>query len=764
MVGVGVVRRRITVRGVVQGVGFRPFVHQLATRSDLTGCVGNDTAGVFIEVQGPAADVETFRTELSAQPPPLARIHSVHAAELPTKAETHFVIVTSQSSTAGVGSVPADVGTCEDCLRELFDPADRRFRYPFVNCTHCGPRYTIIRRLPYDRPATTMAGFGMCPACEREYHDPADRRYHAQPTACPACGPHVWLDVRGQRIAERDGAIHETVRMLVSGSIIAVKGIGGFHLVCDATNAEAVAKLRERKGRGWKPFAGMVRNLDEARRYAVVSDDDAAVLSSPERPIVLLPRRTNAGLAYAVAPGNASVGLMLPYSPLHHLLLTARPLVMTSGNRSDEPIARDNAEALVRLADLADAFLMHDRDIHTVCDDSVVRVFAGHEYPIRRSRGFAPLPVKLPRAGKSVLAVGGELKATLCVTSGDHAYLSQHVGDVEGVDTLAALDRTADHLLDLFRVTPGVIACDLHPGYLSAEWGARFAERRGIPLVRVQHHHAHVASLLVDAGWTGGPLLGVCFDGTGYGSDGAIWGGEFLLADDSGTRRIGHLKYVPLPGGDAAVRRPYRVALAHLWAAGVPWTDDMPCVAACPDVERRVLRQQLERNVGCVPTSSAGRLFDAVAALAGVRQEVSYEAQAAMEMEAVADDEGQAYPFGVEDGEPIRLDAAVLMRGVAADVLARVPAGRIAARFHATVAEVIRHIARLVRTRQGVVAVGLSGGVFQNVRLLRMTSGRLRADGFTVLTHRQVPVNDGGLALGQAALAAGCVPNHLVPE
>ncbi len=761
-----IVRKRLRVRGVVQGVGFRPHAYQLANSHRLTGFVGNDAAGAFLEVQGPATAVAAFQLELVARAPPLARIDAIDVEDRPLLEERHFAIVESQSANAGVSSVPADVGTCADCLKELFDPTDRRFGYPFINCTHCGPRFTLICGLPYDRPATTMAKFPLCPPCEQEYRNPADRRFHAQPIACPTCGPHVWLEAAGQIVAERQAAVEQARERFAAGQVLAVKGIGGFHLACDATDAAAVARLRDRKGRGWKPFAVMVRDVEQARRYAVVSETEARLLSGPERPIVLLTRRPNAApLADAVAPGNDALGVMLPYSPLHHLLLKDRPLVMTSGNRSDEPIACENAEAKSRLAGLADAFLLHDRDIHTACDDSVIRAFGGHEYPLRRSRGYAPLPVRLPRAGRAVLAVGGEMKATLCATTGDYAYLSQHIGDVESPETLAALDRTADHLLDLFRIPLEAVACDLHPGYLSADWAARFAARCGVPLVRVQHHHAHVASLLADAGWTGEPVLGVCFDGTGYGTDGAIWGGEFLLADAVGVRRVGHLAYVPLPGGDAAVRRPYRVALSHLWAAGVAWDDDLPCVAACPDSERRILLRQLERNVACVPTSSVGRLFDAVAALAGVRQVVSYEAQAAIEMEALTDATADdPYPFPIAEGEPIRLDPGPLIAAVAADVRRGHAVGAIAARFHESVAFAICRVARLIRDRRGTTAVGLTGGAFQNVRLLRLASDRLRASGFVVLAHRQVPANDGGLSLGQAAIAAGCISAQFVSE
>ncbi|CAN5142487.1 carbamoyltransferase HypF [soil metagenome] len=733
----------------MQGVGFRPFIHNLANRIGLTGFVGNDTAGVFVEVQGCVKDVDRFQSKLITGLPPLARIDQIDAVDLETHPDTHFVIVPSRSWTSGASSVPADAGTCADCLRELFDSADRHFRYPFINCTHCGPRFTVICSLPYDRPKTTMARFRMCADCDREYHTPTDRRFHAQPIACPACGPHVWLEVGGATIAERDDAICTAVTLLVTGGILAVKGVGGFHLACDATNADAVRRLRERKGRGERPFAVMVRDIEQAKRYVVLTHEDTTVLTSSERPIVLLPRQAETPLADAVAPGISTLGLMLPYSPLHYLLLGDHPLVMTSGNRSDEPIVIDNAESRERLTDIADAFVMHDREIHAVCDDSVVRVFAGHEYPIRRSRGYAPLPVKLPWQCRPVLAVGGELKTTLCVTVADHAYLSQHVGDVESVETLSTLDNTAEHMLELFRITPEVIACDLHPGYLSAEWASKFADRRGIPLVHIQHHHAHLASMLVDAGWTGAPVLGVCFDGTGYGSDGAIWGGEFLLSHGSRVERVAHLKYTPLPGGDSAIRKPYRVALAHLWSAGIPWDDDLPCVAACPIVERRVLKQQLERNVHCVPTSSMGRLFDAVASMIGIRHDVSYEGQAAMELEAAVSQEREPYSLAWSDSAPIVLDPTPMFVAMIADFRERRPRSVIAGRFHATIVEMIRRVVRQI----GVNVVGLTGGVFQNVTLLRMVTEKLAGDGFTVLTHRQVPCNDGGLSLGQAAIA-----------
>lgn len=827
-------RWRLRVRGIVQGVGFRPFVYRLAQQYQLSGYVGNDTTGVLIEVQGTLNALTAFGEALLAEPPPLARIDGHTCEPIPAVPdERDFCIVDSGSRAGPVTAVPADVATCSDCLRELQDPADRRFRYPFINCTHCGPRFTIIRSLPYDRPATTMSDFPLCPECKREYHDPADRRFHAQPVACPACGPHLWLvGADGRTLGERESALREAAARLAAGQIVAVKGIGGFHLACDATNPVAVANLRSRKGRGEKPFAVMVRDLTHARTYAHLSPDEERLLTGSERPIVLVRRRacalaasaattaattaatatseelrtfTNvasseepqtltdvaatdapAALADSVAPGTDTLGLLLPYSPLHHLLLAEPalrgvPLVMTSGNRSDEPIARDNDEAQTRLGRLADAWLLHNRPIHTVCDDSVIRVLAQREYPLRRSRGYVPLPVRLSRSVSAVLAVGGELKATLCVTNGDYAILSQHIGDVESPETLEALDRTAKHLLMLFAVQPTAIVCDAHPGYLSARWAERYAATLGVPVVRVQHHHAHVASLMLDAAWTGGPVLGVCFDGTGYGSDGSIWGGEFLLADGPSMRRLAHLKPVPLPGGDASVRRPYRQALAHLWAAGVPWESALPCVTACPSTEARLLAQQLPRGVGCVPTSSMGRLFDAVAALVGLRPVVTYEAQAAMELETLATRElaglwtvESAYRFGlsaspharpvVVDNEPVVIDAGPVVAAVAADVRAGVSAARVAARFHAAVVEMVCAVVQHLAERERLTAVGLTGGVFQNLLLTEWVVQRLRAAGLTVLTHRAVPCNDGGLALGQAGLASGAFEPILRPE
>jgi hydrogenase maturation protein HypF len=763
------------VRGVVQGVGFRPFVYGVAQRFGLTGFVRNESSGVFIEVQGSSESVEGFQNVLIQQPPPLAVIDAISAHELAPILEETFTIVASRNDARSTPVTP-DIATCDDCIRELFDPADRRYRYPFLNCTNCGPRFTILRDLPYDRPKTTMAVFSMCADCESEYHDPANRRFHAQPNACPVCGPRLWYvpTPRAKEAALRpaepgdwpqgEAALHLAQTALTEGKIVAVKGLGGFHLACDATNEQAVAKLRERKGRVDKPFALMMTSVEAARSYVEIDAAEKALLLSRARPIVLLRRRAldaeSHPIASGVAPGNSFLGIMLPYTPVHHLLVGDKPLVMTSGNLGDEPIARANAEALERLEALSDGFLLHNRDIHVVCDDSVVRVFEHHVAPVRRSRGYAPFPVPWSGAnGPVVLATGGELKATACLAKPPYAYLSQHIGDMGNLETLTAFELAQEHLRLLFRAEPALVACDTHPGYLSAEWARRFAQERGLPLVQVQHHHAHAASVMMEHGLDGSsPVVCIVFDGTGHGPDQAIWGGEVLLADYRGFRRLAHLKDVPLPGGDAAIRRPYRVALAHLWAAGVAWTDDLPCVAACPDVERRLLQRQLERGLNCTPTSSMGRLFDGVSALIGIRQTVTYEAQAAIEMESLCDgqNEGVSLPLAwdfEQQCDGLVFDPAPLLKLIAHEQAKGTSRAALGLYFHLGVAELIVELARRAREQTNVGTVALTGGVFQNMLLSRLAVENLRASGFDVLVHRKVPANDGGLALGQAAVA-----------
>jgi hydrogenase maturation protein HypF len=763
------------VRGVVQGVGFRPFVYGLAHRCSLTGLVGNESAGVFIEVQGQLESIEEFQRALRAEPPPLAFIDGLRVDEMPVIQEQSFTIIASRNDARSTPVTP-DIATCDDCIRELFDPADRRYRYPFLNCTNCGPRFTILRDLPYDRPRTTMAVFTMCPACDAEYHDPTNRRFHAQPNACPACGPRLWF-VSSARVVEAaarpmdpgswpqgEEALELARSALAEGMIVGVKGLGGFHLACDATNEQAVGRLRQRKGRADKPFALMIANLGLARQYVEIDAAEESLLLSRARPIVLLRRRASSMsrcLASGVAPGNSFLGVMLPYTPLHHLLLGDRPLVMTSGNLGDEPIARDNAEAVARLTALSDGLLLHNREIHVVCDDSVVRVFERHVVPVRRSRGYAPFPVPLPSAsGPVVLATGGELKATACLAKPPYAYLSQHIGDMGNLETLSAFERAQAHLRLLFRAEPALVACDTHPGYMSVEWARRFAQERGLPLVQVQHHHAHTASVMMEHGLDGAnPVIAIVFDGTGHGLDQAIWGGEVLLADYRGFRRLGHLKYVPLPGGDAAIRRPYRVGLAHLWAARLPWTKNLPCVAACPAAERRFLERQLQRNASCVPTSSMGRLFDGVAALIGVRQTVTYEAQAAIEMESLCHDQADSAELRAWDFEQgkdgLVFDPAPLLGRLVEELARGVSVEELATLFHLAVAELIVELARRAREQTGIATIALSGGVFQNMLLSHLAVDRLRGSGFDVLVHNRVPANDGGLALGQAAVAWG---------
>jgi len=761
------------ITGIVQGVGFRPFVFTLATRLGLTGFVGNDSAGVFVEAEGAADALATFAAALRREAPPLAYVEAITVSAAPIQGSTAFVIAHSEIDSTQRTLISPDHAICDACLAELFDPADRRYRYPFINCTNCGPRFTITRDIPYDRPLTTMADFVLCPACQAEYENPTNRRFHAQPNACPVCGPQASL-VLGQAQPEStlrgDAAIRTAQQCLAAGQIVAVKGIGGFHLACSALNEEAVQRLRVRKGRVDKPFAVMALDLAQVRGFAEVSAAEAALLTSRERPIVLLRKRVASPLAPGVAPGNPYIGVMLPYTPLHYLLLTkdsraeaAFPLVMTSGNLSDEPIVIDNREALAKLATLADAFLLHDRPIHVPCDDSVIRVFQAHELPIRRSRGYAPFPVRLPFAvAQPILAVGGEVKSTFCLLQGEHAFLSQHIGDMENLETLEAFQRAVDHFTRIFRIEPALLACDRHPGYLSRRWAEAYAGAR--PLVAVQHHHAHLAALMAEHGLPGDEaILGFCFDGTGYGDDGAIWGGEVFLVDYRSYQRVAHLAYTSLPGGDASIKRPYRTALAQLWAAGVAWDEDLPPVAACSPVERGILQRQLESGFQTVPTSSMGRLFDAVAALAGVRQQVTYEAQAAIEFEAYASAPAvqaavlaqlNPYAFALRPTQPQQIDPTPVVRAVVNDQRTGTPPPLIALRFHLAVAALITHVAAQWRSAHGLTHVGLSGGVFQNVQLLRLTVDQLQAAGFTPLVHRRVPPNDGGLALGQAIVAA----------
>jgi hydrogenase maturation protein HypF len=756
------IRQRFIVTGVVQGVGFRPFVHRIASDLGLAGFVGNDSGAVFLEVQGPRERVDEFGRRLRADAPPLARLSaiSVTDVEADTACGTDFRIVESQTVAGATTPIPPDIAVCDECVAELFDAGDRRYRHPFVTCTNCGPRFTIIRALPYDRPATTMSAFAMCERCAAEYHDPANRRFHAQPIACPDCGPSLWFRRGAQRVDGSDAALAATQQALNAGAVVAIKGIGGYHLACVADDEAVVGGLRARKARGAKPFAMLVRDLDVARRYAHIDDAEAAVLSSPARPIVLLRRRADAPVADAVAPGSPLLGLMLPYSPIHHLLLAAIPgteaqvpdvLVLTSANRSDEPICFTEDDAAQRLPLLCDAVLDHERPIHVPCDDSVVRVIDGRELPIRRSRGYAPLPVDIGRDGPAVLAVGGELKNTFCLTDGSCAFMSGHIGDMATLETLRAFERAVGQLSEI-RHEPVRLAADLHPGYQTRNWAERHVGDR--PLDLVQHHHAHVVSLLAEHGRLGEPIIGVSFDGTGYGCDGTIWGGEILAVGRDSHRfaRVGHLLPVPLPGGDAAVRNPWRMALSQLWLAGIEWTADLPPVTAATPGEIRLIRSQLGSNVGCVPCASMGRLFDAVASLLGVRHRIDYEGQAAIELEVLADSAGEpAAQLRMDVRTDGVIDPTDMIRAIVSALRAGVEPAVLAAGFHEAVAVVVAETVGLVAG--AVRLVGLTGGVFQNVLLLQACRKRLQQAGFEVLTHHTVPPNDGGLALGQAAVS-----------
>ncbi|MEE6140219.1 carbamoyltransferase HypF [Mycobacterium sp. 050128] len=761
-------RRRYTVTGVVQGVGFRPFVHRVATDLGLDGFVGNDASAVFIEVQGTAPAVAEFSHRLVTEAPPLAVITDVSCTVLTVRSEKNegFHIVASRAAGVTATTVPPDVAVCDDCVAELFDPLNRRYGHPFITCTNCGPRFTIIRELPYDRPATTMSDFAMCDNCSAEYRDPTNRRFHAQPIACPDCGPSIWFADSDIRITQVDAALAATQQALAHGRTVGIKGIGGYHLACAPNNGKAVAEIRRRKARRGKAFAVMVRDLDVARRYAHISQSEAAALSSPSRPVVLLQRRRDAPLAAGVAPGNPLIGLLLPYSPIHHLLLAVVPgsptppteaIVLTSANRSDEPICYTDEDAAKRLPALADAVLDHNRPIHVPCDDSVVRVIdhsrGTQQLPIRRSRGYAPLPVDLGRNGPPVLAVGGELKNTFCLTDGRRAYCSAHIGDMGTVAALRAFTQSAQQLCDM-RTQPTRLAADLHPRYVTRNWAERNAGDR--PLDLVQHHHAHVVSLLAEHEMLNEPIIGVAFDGTGYGCDGAVWGGEILRLGTQSHRftRVGHLAEVPLAGGDAAVRNPWRMALAHLWHAGVPWQAELAPVKAASSAELRLLRTQFTTRRACTPTTSVGRLFDAVASILGVRQHVTYEGQAAIEMEMLAASLGNRKPdlrFRMAVSADGIIDPAPMIAALVSALQGGAETHDLASAFHHALAEAVTEV--IGHVAGGISAVGLTGGVFQNVLLLNACRQRLEDAGYTVLTHRLVPPNDGGLALGQAAIS-----------
>ena len=759
-------RRAVLVCGVVQGVGFRPFVYRLAFEEGLAGFIGNDTDGVTIEVEGPEERVEAFLDRLRAEAPPLARIDSIVARDVTAIGEVGFRIVASEVLGPVSTGIPADAATCRDCLRELLDPEDRRYGYPFLNCTNCGPRFTITRRIPYDRPQTSMARFKMCAACQAEYDDPLSRRFHAQPNACWDCGPRVWLVGADGSALSADNPVAATIDRLVAGQIMAIKGVGGFHLSVDATNQAAVMRLRERKHRYGKPLAVMVRDMEAAREVCALTAAEEALLQTAARPIVLARKRDGGGIAEGVAPGIPWLGVFLPYAPLQHLLFAdgrLRALVMTSANLSEEPIAIDNDEALARLGAIADAFLMHDREILQRCDDSVAAVVDGRPQLIRRARGFVPLGVELPLDAPPLLAVGGHLKNVFALARGRRVYQSQHLGDLENLTGLEFFKESLDHLMRTFEIEPETVVHDLHPGYLSTEWAKEWARERGLPLIAVQHHHAHVAGCMAEHGLR--EAIGLTLDGTGYGTDGRIWGGEVLIARLDGFERFAHLEYVAMPGGDAAVREPWRMAFAALRAADFDVeSEQIVKLLGAQASEVRVLRRMVERGINSPMTSSLGRLFDAVAAVVLNRRVVDYEAQAAIELEGIAVDEPDRFEQGdyvpeLHEAEEGSGSAAVIRTGkmwkaVLEDLWRGVPASRISARFHAGIAEGFINVAGNARIESGINQVAMSGGCMHNRRLARLLRVGLEAQGFQVFQHAQVSPGDGGLSYGQVAVAA----------
>jgi hydrogenase maturation protein HypF len=749
-------QRRLKVSGVVQGVGFRPFVYRLAKLHHLAGWVCNTSNCVEIVVEGPAPALDSFMARLRREAPALARIDSVASLEAEPEGRQGFEILSSRHQASVEALIPADVSTCEDCFREIDDPGDRRCRYPFTNCTNCGPRFTIIQGVPYDRAQTTMKVFPMCPECRQEYENPENRRFHAEPTACPACGPRVWLEEGEKRLETK---VFETAaELLQSGKILAVKGLGGFHLAVDATNDQAVETLRGRKGRVAKPFAVMVRDLAEAERRCELGDLEKTLLLSPERPIVLARRKEGSGISAGVAPGNIYLGLLLPYTPLHKLLLEVSPpaLVMTSGNLSEEPLVFANDAARTQLGRLADAFLLHNRDIQVPCDDSVVRPAGEHcVIPLRRARGFVPQSITLPLDSPGeILGVGAEQKNTFCLAWNRTALLSQHLGDLDTAETFDYFSLAISHFKNLSRKEPRVIAYDLHPLYLSTRHALG---QSGVRLMGVQHHHAHLAACLAENGRTQ-RCLGLALDGTGFGTDGTIWGGEILVADLIGCERVGHLAQVRLPGGEAAVRDPRRMAAAYLYAA---YGEDFHRIAAClnlsfPPLEGRIMERQLATGLNSPLTSSAGRLFDAVAAALDVCRTRTYEGQPAVELEMLADPhEDGFYPAAVlKEQDTLILDTPAIFRAAVADHLSGAAAPVIAARFHHSLVRLLAEACQILRQRTGLELVALSGGVFQNALILVKLRELLEQMGFEVLTHSLAPPNDGSIALGQVAVAA----------
>jgi len=749
-------RQQLQIAGVVQGVGFRPFVYRLARECNVSGFVQNSSDGVTVEAEGSAQDLDLFRHRVREEAPPLALISSLESAWIQPIGDDEFLIRASRRHSLPSTSIPPDVAVCDDCLRELFDPQDRRFKYPFINCTNCGPRYTIVRGIPYDRPETSMSEFRLCEECAREYHTPEDRRFHAQPNACPKCGPQVTLHRSAGGDLKSEDPIGDAVQVLREGRVLALRGIGGFHLVVDAMNDKAVQRLRSLKGREEKPLALMAPYLATVTKFCNVSEEEAVQLTSPSRPIVLLAVCDRRDIGPAVAPGNPYLGFMLPYSPLHHLILRNHfeALVMTSGNYTEEPIATGNDEALERLSGIADYFLLHNREILQRCDDSVVRVVGGKPRIIRRARGFVPSPIILKKPTRQrVLACGAELKNTVGFSREDEVFLSQHIGDLDNPRALESFEESIAHLSKIFEIQPELIAHDLHPEYFSTKWAMK---QNDLPRVGVQHHHAHLASLLAD-NHSLEPAIGIILDGTGYGADGTIWGGEVLVGDATRFQRYAWLEPIRLPGGEAAIRQPWRMALSAVYTA---YGDDferlnLTFLQSIPDTQIEVILKMVKQGLNSPFTSSCGRLFDAVSALLGIRLCANYEAQAAIELEHAVDEaEAGLYQDVISELQPSGgLNSAALIRAICEDLQKNTPVSIVAARFHWTLAEFFIRASVTARDTCRLNRVGLSGGVFQNAVFFSYCLQRLREEGFEVLTHSRVPTNDGGIALGQIVVA-----------
>ena len=753
------VAKRLKVNGIVQGVGFRPFVFQLADQYGLKGEVANTSSGVSIHIEGPPEHIASFEKDLSEKSPPLACIVEISSQRSAVKNHAEFAIVKSKGQSEMSTLISPDVSVCDDCLSEMLDPDDRRFRYPFINCTNCGPRYTIIDDIPYDRPKTSMRHFKMCPRCQAEYDDPTNRRFHAQPNACADCGPHVGLyDNRQNEINQHQDAVKKAAVLLQKGYVLAIKGLGGFHLAADAANTDAVRRLRNRKLRQEKPLAIMSYDLEAIRQYARVGPEEEKLLTSIQRPIVLLRKKNPNTISEEVAPKNKYFGTMLPYTPLHYLLLQHGfdALVMTSGNLSEEPIAIDNDDAFNRLADIADYFLIHNREIYLRSDDSIVRQVAGARRFLRRSRGFVPIPIFLRYKVPPVLACGAELKNTICVTKKDQAFISQHIGDLENLPTYEFLKLTIAHLKRILDINPEIIAHDLHPDYLSTRYAMELPADHKI---QVQHHHAHIVSCMAEHKLEG-TVLGLSFDGTGYGTDGTVWGGEILIVREHDFERAGHLAYVPMPGSTAAIKEPWRMAVSYLQGAyGNDFRNlNLPAMAAIENEKLTIISEMISKGINAPLTSSLGRLFDGVAAICGIHQRVNFEGQAAMALEmAASGDSDSVYEYEWDADGAYRILTEPIIRGVVDDVAGGIPVGEISSRFHRTLICLFTDLCVLIGKERELDRVVLSGGVFQNSILLTGLTRALEERNFQVFSHQQVPTNDGGIALGQAVVAAAMI-------